>query len=642
MTMNTTGSDGLDGEADELVLKDEISGSDEDRSDSSSVQILDDEMDAEEGRRKTVPKVAPAPLEESGGELPPSDAFVVDTEAVEEEAENSAYQPDQRGGSGTNAQFSFAQVISHFTPVPKESKRSDGQNRSAGKTCFNCGKVGHELSKCPEPRDARRISQNRNSFGRRRESAGVAPRFHEQRQGPQPGVVSDELRDALNIGPHELPPWIYRMRKLGLLNGYPPAYRNRATERLTVKFHLDEEVTTTDGHRRKRKHAEATGEGDQCQIQPEKLIRYPGFNYSDDNCLDKDSHHWVIPPWDTFVQAQQHHIDTRRHQQTQDDNDKEEEQDGVVANKRSKVSVTLDETEEISVLDEEEEGKEEEDEEAEEGELTDEEEEENDADVLFVDARSRTTKKKKKGKSGANVSLEEGEIVDESEEEQQQQQPMDMDLRTHSDRNNGKTKDTDTAENDDKVTKRREKRSIGKRTTKKLGKKRRKDEAVTAPPITGDVPPSSTTATKTAAADVPPPPCPSATENGQGPSTTTTNAKSTTTTANNSNEQQEKEEATAMLLKMQLGTPVPMSHNVCADKPDYAVEKPALEKWSIGIQAFQHQPPASSTGFFKRMHKIVKSVRKNGPAGVEGGGDNDNNKKDNEENGKKAKEHQKR
>ncbi|KAL3102441.1 hypothetical protein niasHT_025623 [Heterodera trifolii] len=128
-------------------------------------------------------------------------------------------------------------------------------------------------------------------------------------------------------------------------------------------------------------------EDEQCQIQPEKLIRYPGFNYSDDNCLDKDSHHWVIPPWDTFVQAQQHHIDTRRHQQTQDDNDKEEEQDGVVANKRSKV---------------------------------------------------------------------------------------DMDLRTHSDRNNGKTKDTDTAENDDKVTKRREKRSIGKRTTKKLGKKRRK------------------------------------------------------------------------------------------------------------------------------------------------------------------------
>ena len=62
---------------------------------------------------------------------------------------------------------------------------------------------------------------------KRREGSG---RFHEEstvKDEIAPGKISDSLREALGIGERELPEWIYRMREKGLLEGYPPAYRNR-------------------------------------------------------------------------------------------------------------------------------------------------------------------------------------------------------------------------------------------------------------------------------------------------------------------------------------------------------------------------------------------------------------------------------
>lgn len=50
----------------------------------------------------------------------------------------------------------------------------------------------------------------------------------------RPGVISKELRDALGIGDNDIPEWIYRMRKLGFIDGYPPAYLKQVW--LIVKF----------------------------------------------------------------------------------------------------------------------------------------------------------------------------------------------------------------------------------------------------------------------------------------------------------------------------------------------------------------------------------------------------------------------
>uniref|UniRef100_A0A914HL22 CCHC-type domain-containing protein n=1 Tax=Globodera rostochiensis TaxID=31243 RepID=A0A914HL22_GLORO len=576
MTKTMAGSvrcDGLEGAEDELVLKDEISGSDE--SDSSSIQILDDDNVGKDdnARVRKAQKVPSTKLRANNkinvslelGELPSADSFVVDTEAVEDEANNSAYQQEQEG---TSSNFNFSQVISHHTPVPKEPRRSGGggstkRGSASAKACFNCGTIGHELFRCPEPRDARRISQNRNNFSKRRESAGS--RFHEQCQGPQPGVISDQLRDALGIGSRVLPPWIYRMRQLGLLNGYPPAYRKRATEQLTVKFHMEDETTPVVGARRKRKHAETTGEDDRCRIKPEKLIRYSGFNYEEDDYVDLDEQQWLIPPWDTFVQAQQHFIDQHLASVTaaSDGTVKENADDNGPVNKRSKMvaDVGVDRIE--KELDAEDERVEEEEE------TDDEAVDEPDEDVLFVDA-SRTLSKNK----GNNATLEEGEIVDESEEE------TDLDLRK-----------LNTNNLDDNVTLRKSKKT----STKKLRKKRKTATVPNAPADDVPAPPSSPQQ-KQKVPDAMAPPN-SAEEGGVqgGPST--------------SNEQlgEQQQQELMVVLEMQLGTHVPLNR--------LGVEKPPLENWAIGIQAFQHQPPSTSSGFFKRMHQIVKSVRKSGGGG---------------------------
>lgn len=40
----------------------------------------------------------------------------------------------------------------------------------------------------------------------------------------RPGEISDALREALGIGPSDIPEWIYRMRRRGFIDGYPPGY----------------------------------------------------------------------------------------------------------------------------------------------------------------------------------------------------------------------------------------------------------------------------------------------------------------------------------------------------------------------------------------------------------------------------------
>lgn len=89
--------------------------------------------------------------------------------------------------------------------------------------CFNCD-GDHSIRDCTEPRNHAKIKQNRLRF-----STGKSERYHvdiEQRFGQfTPGVISDELRKALNLRQHELPMHIYKMRIIG----YPPGWLENAT-----------------------------------------------------------------------------------------------------------------------------------------------------------------------------------------------------------------------------------------------------------------------------------------------------------------------------------------------------------------------------------------------------------------------------
>uniref|UniRef100_A0A183BY89 PRKC apoptosis WT1 regulator protein n=1 Tax=Globodera pallida TaxID=36090 RepID=A0A183BY89_GLOPA len=101
-------------------------GGGSDESDSASIQILDNHdnggKDGNGRVRRKAHKVPSTKLRANTksnvplAELAASaddDSFVVDTEAVEDEANNSAYQQDQEGTTSSN--FNFSQVISHHT-----------------------------------------------------------------------------------------------------------------------------------------------------------------------------------------------------------------------------------------------------------------------------------------------------------------------------------------------------------------------------------------------------------------------------------------------------------------------------------------------------------------------------------------------
>ncbi|KAM9622738.1 zinc finger CCHC domain-containing protein 8 isoform 1-T1 [Trichechus inunguis] len=145
--------------------------------------------------------------------------------------------------------------------------------------CFNCGSEEHQMKDCPMPRNAARIYEKRKEF---LDACGEAnnqnfqQRYHaeevEERFGRfKPGVISEELQDALGVTDRSLPPFIYRMRQLG----YPPGWLKEAELENSGLALYDGK----DG---------ADGEAEAGEVQQNKsvtydlskLVNYPGFNIS--------------------------------------------------------------------------------------------------------------------------------------------------------------------------------------------------------------------------------------------------------------------------------------------------------------------------------------------------------------------------
>lgn len=118
--------------------------------------------------------------------------------------------------------------------------------RLSGVRCFNCGSYAHSLRHCWREYDAEAVEEARRGFlkggssGSQRyfeEGAMPLARVNENLlaggDGPSrpeaaaqefadlvPGKLSEAIRTALGIGPHDPPPWLQTMRELGI----PPAY----------------------------------------------------------------------------------------------------------------------------------------------------------------------------------------------------------------------------------------------------------------------------------------------------------------------------------------------------------------------------------------------------------------------------------
>lgn len=219
------------------------------------------------------------------------DSFTLDTEGCADETKNRAYVESETSSQNQS-------VHGELSP-PKELS-----SRRSNVTCFNC--LGdHTVSRCPEPIDRGKIALNREGIlsGKRRECFN-GPRFHEEpHKKSQPGIIGEELRNALGIGQYGIPPWIYRMRQKGFVAGYPPGYKAKAIEKSTLKFIVSDENTAS-------KHTE-DDDDHEYTFDPSKIISYPGFNSADDRLNDKEKGKWVTPPWKNFLSAFKKEVNDR-------------------------------------------------------------------------------------------------------------------------------------------------------------------------------------------------------------------------------------------------------------------------------------------------------------------------------------------
>ncbi|KAE9420025.1 hypothetical protein Angca_005719, partial [Angiostrongylus cantonensis] len=172
----------------------------------------------------------------------------------------------------------------------------------AEKGCFNCD-GDHHFNECPEPKDMKRIRmrqnelRNKNNFSRYHDDAGSSEKkFHA-------GRISDELRNALGIGKHDIPEYIYRMRRMGFIDGYPPGHLKKAIEQdessSTLQFHmLDDKQSSSEMVERP--------DSPPPKINADKMIYYCGFNQSYRELRDREN--FRIPPFHEFVAYHQEYL----------------------------------------------------------------------------------------------------------------------------------------------------------------------------------------------------------------------------------------------------------------------------------------------------------------------------------------------
>ncbi|XP_019622545.1 PREDICTED: zinc finger CCHC domain-containing protein 8-like [Branchiostoma belcheri] len=202
-----------------------------------------------------------------------------------------------------DAKISEGWDIPTYEQIYFDALSSDGQDSvKVGKkkdkpSCFNCG-GDHAVRDCTQPRDHRRISQNRKLFmdqcgsprtpSGNRYHADLDPKFTKFK----PGVVSPDLMKALGVTSHQLPPFIYQMRKLG----YPPGWLAEAEETTsglslyskTGKKVNEEGEEVEDGEL-------DTGDDKKPTYNTNKIVAYPGFNVPVPEGIDDMGHRIGLP-----------------------------------------------------------------------------------------------------------------------------------------------------------------------------------------------------------------------------------------------------------------------------------------------------------------------------------------------------------
>lgn len=151
-------------------------------------------------------------------------------------------------------------------------------------SCFNCDGE-HNLRDCTQRKDFRRISRKKRESGDGRQrvfynDVGISK---QREKHFKPGVISDRLRAALGLRGNDIPEHIYRMRRLGLIDGYPPGWLRKYENGKFMQFNIVinfRSIKSTD----QLKFFDSTSkEDDEMSVKPpeldtSKIVWYPGFN----------------------------------------------------------------------------------------------------------------------------------------------------------------------------------------------------------------------------------------------------------------------------------------------------------------------------------------------------------------------------
>lgn len=173
---------------------------------------------------------------------------------------------DEDMGEAANSSFIYDPVGLNTsvlgTAVPPSSEAAP--ERASRNSCFNCC-GNHNMSECPEPRDPRKIAQNRKAH---QNSAANSARFFVEgkREGILPGLPSPALRNALGLRSDQVPEYIYRLRELG----YPPGWLRQAEIRESgLGIYQEGGERLQEGERKEQAS---------MHYDTRKLIGWPGFN----------------------------------------------------------------------------------------------------------------------------------------------------------------------------------------------------------------------------------------------------------------------------------------------------------------------------------------------------------------------------
>lgn len=113
----------------------------------------------------------------------------------------------------------------------------------------------------------------------------------------KPGRLSQKLRSALDLGPDDIPEWVYRMRRMGFHKGYPPGHLKNALKKeySTIKIFSDDNL----------KPADATEPEPAPTVDTKKIHYYMGFNKTYGALRDHERGRFEVPPFDIFCEMLQ-------------------------------------------------------------------------------------------------------------------------------------------------------------------------------------------------------------------------------------------------------------------------------------------------------------------------------------------------